>query len=80
MVGQVESTALIGIDGILVKVEADYGEGFPQFEMVGFLASEVKEAKERVRTALKKFRSGVALREVYDQFVSSGFSQSRELF
>lgn len=34
-------------------VEADISEGMPLFEMVGFLSSEVKESKERVRTALR---------------------------
>ncbi len=42
-----------GLNAVPVKVEADVSEGLPCFEMVGFLASEVKEAKERVRTALK---------------------------
>lgn len=48
------STAIImGIQSIPVQVEADVSNGMPLFEMVGFLASEVKEARERVRTALK---------------------------
>lgn len=48
------STAIIcGIKSVPVCVEADVGDGMPVFEMVGFLASEVKEAKERVRTALR---------------------------
>lgn len=48
------STAIIrGIHSIPVSVEADVSDGMPMFEMVGFLASEVKEAKERVRTALR---------------------------
>lgn len=48
------STAIIyGIRSIPVFVEADVSGGLPTFEMVGFLASEVKESKERVRTALK---------------------------
>lgn len=48
------STAIIqGIHSRPVFVEADVSEGMPLFEMVGFLASEVKESKERVRTALK---------------------------
>jgi len=34
-------------------VEADVSDGMPIFEMVGFLSSEVKESKERVRTALR---------------------------
>lgn len=49
----VTTAALHGIEAIPVTVEADVGNGLPAFEMVGFLASEVKEAKERVRTALK---------------------------
>lgn len=48
------STAIIcGIHSIPVFVEADVSDGMPVFEMVGFLASEVKEAKERVRIALR---------------------------
>lgn len=48
------STAIIrGINSIPVQVEADVSSGMPLFEMVGFLASEVKEARERVRTALR---------------------------
>lgn len=48
------STAIVhGIESIPITVEADISEGLPVFEMVGFLSAEVKEAKERVRTALK---------------------------
>lgn len=48
------STAIIhGIHSLPVQVEADVSDGMPMFEMIGFLASEVKEAKERVRTALR---------------------------
>ncbi len=42
-----------GLKAVPVRVEADVSEGMPCFEMVGFLSSEVREAKERVRTALK---------------------------
>lgn len=48
------STAIVhGIESVPVRVEADISDGMPMFEMVGFLSSEVKEARERVRTALK---------------------------
>lgn len=48
------STAIIrGINSLPVQVEADVSDGMPMFEMVGFLASEVKEARERVRAALR---------------------------
>ena len=50
----VVSTAILhGIEAAGVSVETDISEGMPVFEMVGYLGSEVREAKERVRTALR---------------------------
>lgn len=49
----VNTATIYGIDSKLISVEADISEGMPIFEMVGYLSSEVKEAKERVRAALK---------------------------
>lgn len=47
------TTAIVcGIESRCIQVEADVSDGMPVFEMVGFLSSEVREAKERVRTAL----------------------------
>lgn len=47
-------TAIVhGIESVPVYVEADVSDGLPMFEMVGFLSAEVREAKERVRTALR---------------------------
>ena len=51
MFGQADTSAIVGIDGKRVIVEADYGQGLPSFDMVGFLGSEVREARERVRSA-----------------------------
>ncbi len=53
MYSSVTTAILRGITSTMVSVEADVSDGMPYFEMVGFLSSEVKEAKERVRTALK---------------------------
>ncbi len=55
----VNTATIFGIDSKLISVEADISEGMPIFEMVGYLSSEVKEAKERVRAALKN--AGYAL-------------------
>ena len=43
----------VGVNGYLISVEVDVSDGLPEFSMVGGLASEVKEAKERVRIAIK---------------------------
>ena len=48
-----------GMESIPVSVETNISEGMPVFEMVGFLSSEVREARERVRVALQN--SGIFL-------------------
>ncbi len=53
MYNRVLSCAVCGIEGMLINVEADISDGLPAFNMVGFLSSEVREANERVRTALR---------------------------
>lgn len=53
MYSKVLCGTLHGVEGRLIVVEADVSEGLPVFNMVGFLASEVKESSDRVRTAIK---------------------------
>jgi len=53
MFSKIKSCAVFGIDGRVISVEADVNDGLPMFTMVGYLSSSVKEAGERVRTALK---------------------------
>ncbi len=53
MFSKVISSAVLGVDGTKISVEADVNDGLPMFTMVGYLSSSVKEAGERVRTALK---------------------------
>lgn len=53
MFSTVIAGALRGIDSYLVHVEVDASKGLPCFELVGYLSSEAKEARERVRVALK---------------------------
>ncbi len=50
---KVNSAGLRGIEGYSVSVEVDVGDGLPGMTMVGALSSEVREAQDRVRTALK---------------------------
>lgn len=53
MYSKVYSAALRGVYMEIVSVETDVSDGLPCFEMVGLLSSEVREAKERVRSAIK---------------------------
>lgn len=59
MYSKVLSGAALGINGILISVEADISPGLPVFTLVGYLSASVKEAGERVRTALKN--SGIMI-------------------
>ena len=56
---RVSSAAICGIQSRIISIEADVSNGLPGFSMVGYLASEVREAQDRVRTALRN--SGFAL-------------------
>lgn len=49
----VKSAAMEGLAVEMVCVEADVSNGLPVFHMVGYLSSEVREAAERVRSAIK---------------------------
>ncbi len=53
MFSKIYSGAIYGISGHLVGIETDISDGFPSYTLVGYLASEVKEARERVSTAMK---------------------------
>ncbi len=48
----VMSAAIEGLQVELIHVETDISNGLPVFHMVGYLSSEVREASERVRTAI----------------------------
>ncbi len=58
MFSKILSAAVLGVEAYPVQVEADICDGLPQFCMVGDLAPEVREASERVRTALRN--TGIA--------------------
>lgn len=53
MLSIIKSVALHGLDGYLVDVEVDVSNGLPSWEIVGLPDASVKEAKERVKTAIK---------------------------
>ena len=53
MLSHIYSCGLSGIDGFSVCVETDISNGLPAFDIVGLPDAAVKEAKERIRSALK---------------------------
>jgi len=53
MLATVLSCATIGLDGLLVQVEVDVGQGQPGLAVVGLPDAAIQESKERVRAALR---------------------------
>src|SRR5688572_30378285 len=49
----VQSRALLGLQAAVVTVEVHLANGLPSFTLVGLADVEVKEARERVRSALQ---------------------------
>jgi magnesium chelatase family protein len=53
VLGSVDSCVLAGLDVRPVRVEADIGKGEVKFSLVGLATTTVKEARERVRSAIR---------------------------
>ncbi len=53
MLARVYSCTVLGIDGIPLEVEVDISSGLPAFDIIGLPDASVKEARERVRAAVR---------------------------
>lgn len=56
MLSMVKTISLNGLEGYLIDVQTDIMSGIPKFEIVGLPDTTVKEAKERVKTAIKNLK------------------------
>lgn len=56
MLSMVKTISLNGLEGHLIDVQTDITSGIPAFEIVGLPDTTVKEAKERVKTAIKNLK------------------------
>ncbi len=53
MYSYITSGTIFGIEGRLIRVEADVSDGLPGYYMVGCLSETVRESNHRIRTALR---------------------------
>jgi magnesium chelatase family protein len=53
VIARVWSCATVGIEGLLVEVEADLGVGLPTFTIVGLPDAAVRESRERVLSGVR---------------------------
>ena len=64
MLAKVWSCAVIGLDGVLVEVEVDLGQGLPGLTIVGLPDAAVQESKERVRAAIRNSGGSFPLKRI----------------
>jgi magnesium chelatase family protein len=53
MLSVITSHACLGVDGVLIRVEVDIRKGLPGVDIVGLPDNAVREARERVRVAIR---------------------------
>ena len=53
MLAKVDSCTILGINGVPLDIEVDITDGLPSFDIIGLPDASVREAKERVRAAIR---------------------------
>jgi magnesium chelatase family protein len=53
MLARVFSCSVIGLEGVVVEVEVDFGSGLPGITIVGLPDAAIQESRERVQAAIK---------------------------
>jgi magnesium chelatase family protein len=53
MLSKIYGSGIHGTDGFLVRCETDVENGFPQITFIGYLSAAVREAEDRVYTAIR---------------------------
>ena len=74
------SACLHGIEVKMVHIEADISNGLPMFHMVGYLAAEVKEASERVKTALRNSNMPLPAKKIVVNFAPANMRKRGATF
>ncbi|MBA3688624.1 MAG: hypothetical protein H0W81_07335 [Chloroflexi bacterium] len=64
MLAETLSASIMGVDGLPVRVEVDVAFGLPALTIVGLAGSQVQEARERVRSALRNSGFEVPARRI----------------
>jgi len=70
------SASILGVDGVPVRVEVDVAFGLPALTIVGLAGSQVQEARERVRSALRNSGFEVPARRITVNLAPAALPQS----
>lgn len=64
MLAETLSASIVGVEGMPIRVEVDVAFGLPALTIVGLAGSQVQEARERVRSALRNSGFEVPARRI----------------
>lgn len=64
MLAKTITSAIVGLEGMLVDVEADISPGLPAFHVVGLPDTAVQESRERVRSAIRNSGAEFPMRRI----------------
>lgn len=80
MIAKTEAFSLTGLSGIPVTVEVDVSNGLPRFDLVGLADTAVKEAKERVCSAIKNSGRSVPAKKIIANFAPADVKKEGSSF
>lgn len=77
---KINSMGLMGLDGYLVEVQTDISNGMPSYEIVGLPDAAVREAKERVRSAIKNIGAAFPTKKIVINLAPANFRKEGALY
>ncbi len=80
MIAKIQSYSLTGLSGNAVNVEVDINNGLPSFDVVGLPDTAVKEARERVRSAIKNSARMLPAKKITVNFAPAGIKKEGSSF
>lgn len=80
MLSIIKSMTLHGLEGFLIEVQVDVSAGMPEWNIVGLPDVSVKEAKERVRTAIKNSDYEIPSRRIVVNLAPANIKKEGSMF
>ncbi|MCA9518758.1 MAG: YifB family Mg chelatase-like AAA ATPase [Myxococcales bacterium] len=80
MAGVVRGVGILGIDGVLVDVQVGHQDGLPGMDITGLPATSLREARHRVRSALRACGYGWPKERVHANLAPASFPKAGTAF
>lgn len=77
---KIKSAGLNGIDGYIVDVQTDIANGMPAFEIVGLPDAAVKEAKERIRSAIRNIGEAFPTKRIIINLAPAAYKKEGSVY